>query len=103
MKLPSVRWKVKEKSLASAIPNKHRKAKKFNKTKRHIANYEMNTQSKNSKTTQQPHYASQKHQCAPIQSPIINKPAKQKKTHKNQAKKNQKPNTRRKEEVAFQV
>jgi hypothetical protein len=100
-----VHRKVREKSLASAISNKHRKAKKSNKAKRHIANDEMNTQRQNTKAKQQHHYTSQKHQCAPIQSPKINKPAKQqkpnKKASKNQKTKNQ-TNMRRKEEVGVQ-
>jgi hypothetical protein len=93
-----------KKSLTSAIPNKHRKAKKCNKTKLHIANYEMNTQSQNSKIKRQHHYASQKHQCAPIRSPEINKPAKQQKPNKKASKKikQKKPDMRRKEEVAVQ-
>jgi hypothetical protein len=36
MKLPSVRWKVKEKKLSVSDKNKHRKAKKCNKIKKHI-------------------------------------------------------------------
>jgi hypothetical protein len=36
------------------IPNKHRKAKKFNKTKRHIANYKMNTKPKHQNKTATP-------------------------------------------------
>ena len=89
----------------SAIPNKHRKSKKCNKTKRHIANYKMNTPSQNTKTKRQHHYASQKHQRAPIQSPETDKPAKQQ-THNNNNKntpKQKNPNktdTRRKEEAA---
>jgi hypothetical protein len=74
-----------KKSLAAAIPNKHRKNKKCNKTKRYIANSKMNTQSQNTKTKRQHHYASQKHQCAPIRSPETGKPAKQQ-THNNNKK-----------------
>jgi hypothetical protein len=42
----------------------------------------MNTPSQNTKTKRQHHYASQKQQCAPIQSPETDKPAKQQ-THNN--------------------
>jgi hypothetical protein len=69
-----------KKSLASAIPNKYRKAKKYNKAKRDIANYEMNTPSQNTKTKRQHHYASQKHQRAPIQSPETASPQSNRRT-----------------------
>ena len=65
----------------------------------------MNTPSQNTKTKRQHHYASQKQQCAPIQSPETDKPAKQQ-THNNNNKntpKQKNPNktdTRRKEEAA---
>jgi hypothetical protein len=48
----------------------------------------MNKQSQNTKTKQQHHYASQKHQHAPIRSPETDKPAKQQ-THNNNNKKQQ--------------
>jgi hypothetical protein len=55
----------------------------------YIAKYEMNTPSQNTKTKRQHHYAPQKHQCAPIQSPETDKPAKQQ-THNNNNKKHAK-------------
>jgi hypothetical protein len=59
-------------------------------------------QSQNTKTKRQHQYASQKHQCAPIQSPEINKPAKQQKHNKQQAKIQNQTDMRRKEEIAVQ-
>jgi len=64
----------------------------------------MNTPSQNTKTKRQHHYASQKHQRAPIQSPETDKPAKQQ-THNNnkntpKQKNPNKTDTRRKEEAA---
>jgi hypothetical protein len=62
----------------------------------------MNTQSQNTKTKRQHHYASQKHQWALIRSPKINKPTEQQKHNKQQAKIIKKTDTRRKEKVAIQ-
>jgi hypothetical protein len=92
------------KSLASATPNKHRKAKKCNKTKQHIGNYKMNTQSQNTKTKWQHQYASQKQQYAQYEAPKSTSPQSNKNLHTKKFKKAQKnkANTRRKEEVAVQ-
>jgi hypothetical protein len=60
MKLPSVRLKVREKKPSVSETNKSQKSKKCNKIKRHIANYEMNTQSQNTKTKRQHRYTQQK-------------------------------------------